>query len=129
MPLVFPKFNCEIVEKAEMGTILGLACPEKNVIYLREDVYDGAVDDIPMHRFTIAHEIGHFFMHTPKTVGFARNSSTKIPPFFDIEWQANTFAAELLAPPRLLKGLNRKEIQKVFGVSAKVAEIQSKQIS
>ncbi|GIP57929.1 ImmA/IrrE family metallo-endopeptidase [Paenibacillus woosongensis] len=127
MPLIDNKFNYEIKTVEEMGACYGITYPEENRIDLREDVYERAVKDVPRDRFTIAHEIAHYLLHTPKTVAFARaNGSEKLPAYLDPEWQANAFAGELLAPPHLIKEMSLSEIEASCGVSRMVAEIQLK---
>jgi len=128
LPQIDPEFNYEIVPVSEMKGRYGLAIPEEHLIQIREDVYEGAVKGVARDRFTIAHEIGHFLMHTPSRVAFARDhhkgSKGKVKPYLDPEWQANTFAAELLAPPNVIKGLTLLEIMSKCKVSKDVAKIQ-----
>lgn len=127
MPQVDKKFSYEIRTIQEMGSCHGITYPKEHLIALREDVYDGAVDDVPRDRFTLAHEIAHYLLHTPKTVAFARSmGKEKLPAYLDPEWQANAFAGELLAPPHLIRGMTADEIGRMCKVSRKVAEIQLK---
>ncbi|MNV76712.1 hypothetical protein D3C71_1700840 [compost metagenome] len=88
-------------------------------------MYDRAVAGTPRDRFTIAHEIAHYLLHSPKTVAYARAvGPQKVPAYLDPEWQANAFAGELLAPPQLIIGLEVSEVERLCGVSRTVAEIQ-----
>jgi len=54
----------EVGTKEEMQGAEGLTCPEGEFIQWREDVYRGACNGAGRHRFTAAHELGHFFLHT-----------------------------------------------------------------
>ncbi|WP_332238861.1 ImmA/IrrE family metallo-endopeptidase [Sporolactobacillus sp. KGMB 08714] len=119
-------FNYEIVPIEQMPDKYAVTYPEEHLIKIRQDVYDRACDGSHLDRFTIAHEIGHYILHQPAKVAFARsiNGKTKIPAFKEPEWQANTFAGELLAPPDLIKGMSIPEVSIHFNVSPKVAEIQ-----
>lgn len=117
-------FEYEVKTVEEMGSRYAVTYPEEKRIDIREDVYDRAADGNPRDRFTIAHEIGHYLMHSPSTVSFARDSGQRTPPYLDPEWQANTFAGELLAPPALIKGLSVERVMEECGVSRKVAGIQ-----
>lgn len=129
MPQIDKDFNFEVIECTEMQEY-AITFPEKKIIYIREDVYENCLKGIPRDRFTIAHEIGHYLLHTPGNIKLARtNSKDKLPAYKDPEWQANTFAAELLAPPSLLAGLSIDEIFLRFGVSKQVADIQMKHCS
>jgi Zn-dependent peptidase ImmA (M78 family) len=129
IPQLEPDFSYEIVPVEEMKHQYGLTYPDKKLICLREDVYEKAAEGTARDRFTIAHEIGHYFMHRPGELVLARNQNKeKIPAYQDPEWQANTFAGELLAPPQIITGLTAKEISLCCGVSLDVAKIQLKNI-
>lgn len=120
-----PDFVLEVVAKEKMGDCHGKACPERHTIYIREDVYDGACARNGRDRFTIAHEIAHYFLHRPGHVSYARMSSTgRIPAYRNPEWQANTLAAELLMPADLIVGKTIEEVVRECAVSHTAADIQ-----
>mgnify|MGYP000953860309 FL=1 len=50
-------------------------------------------------------------------------------PYEDIEWQANTFAAEFLVDIEEVKNLTVEEVSKKYGVSQTVATIQKRIVS
>lgn len=95
----------------------------ENVMYIREDVYKRAVKGNPRDRFTLCHEIGHYFLHRPETISNARG---EVPRYCDPEWQADAFAGELMAPRNLIKGMTSKEIAEECGMSMTAADIQYK---
>jgi Zn-dependent peptidase ImmA (M78 family) len=119
-------FVLEIREIQEM-TEYGIAYPKDKKIALRQDVYERACDGVPRDRFTIAHEIGHYIMHKPDRIGLARTAE-KPKPYQDPEWQANTFAGELLVPGYIIRGMALNQIVTECGVSRAVAEIQFKSL-
>ncbi len=88
---------------------------------IREDVYNGTVEGNPRDRFTLCHELGHYFLHQPEFISYARG---EIPKYCQPEWQANTFAAELMAPYHLTKSMSAEEIAKKCGMSKSAADIQ-----
>ena len=61
---------------------------------------------LPRRRFTIAHEIGHFCLHSSKTgEGFIDSMKTmsRTESYWDVkESEANAFAAQLLMPKHLI---------------------------
>lgn len=125
LPQLYPDFSYEIASVDEMETEYGLTLPEKNQIILREDVYERALAGNGRDRFTVAHEIGHFIMHKPGSIALARSTSQQeIPKFKDPEWQANTFAGELLAPLHVIRGFSVEEVSMHCKVSKTVAAIQ-----
>ncbi|WP_214857975.1 ImmA/IrrE family metallo-endopeptidase [Exiguobacterium sp. s191] len=108
----------EIVETCEMEEY-ALYRFDLNKIIIREDVYLAAANMNPRHRFTIAHEIGHLFLH--KNVKQLARSDVKRKIYEDPEWQADVFAAEFLAPSHLLGNLSPSEIASTFGISRQAA--------
>ena len=114
-------FNFEIVDPKELSYTYAMTNTEENVMYIREDVYKRAADGSARDRFTLCHELGHFFLHRPGTISNARGV---IPKYCDPEWQADTFAGELMASRKLIKGLSPKEIAKKCGMSLTAATIQ-----
>lgn len=128
MPRMDEDFVLEVLPKHEMGNNHGLAIPEDKIIRLRDDVYEGAYAGKPRDRLTVAHEIGHYFMHRKERISFARNrgSSTPVPAYRDPEWQANAFAGELLAPPHIIKGMSLFEVMRFCGLSEDAARKQMK---
>jgi len=129
LELFLPSFDSDFVmEIADVHAMReeGMAYPENHVIVLRQDVYEGAIKGNSRDRFTVAHEIGHYILHTPNRIqrtGLAR-SKERLKAYLDPEWQANTFAGELLAPLQVISGLTIEEISRECGVSKKTAEIQ-----
>lgn len=133
LELILPKIEKDfilcVLEKEEMGDIHGLAHPEENYIEVRQDVYNRAVKGFGRDRFTLAHELGHYLMHGKENVQLARIGDNKqIKAYQNPEWQADTFAAELLMPITLIDTSNPYEISEKFGVSLKAAEIRVKKI-
>lgn len=115
----------ELVEPYEMQDTYGTTNTERNVMKIRSDVYDRAVQGSARDRFTLCHELGHYLLHQPESVSYARGS---IPTYCDPEWQANTFAAELMAPKALIKDMSIKEIMDNCGMSRQAATIQYHEI-
>lgn len=81
-------------------------------------------------RFTIAHELGHYFLHyrLPETTGVGRFFRGEQNP---IETQANVFASALLMPGAAFReafrrvGGDKWTLAKEFGVSPAAAEVRS----
>ncbi|WP_317855969.1 ImmA/IrrE family metallo-endopeptidase [Chakrabartyella piscis] len=127
IPNLIDNFNYEIVDDKDLTDKYAETIPSKNLIRIRNDVYEGACNNNPRDRFTIAHEIGHLFMHDSDSVTLCRIShDAKIPAFQDPEWQANTFAGYLLMTPACISGLSVEEICVKCKVSNRAAKIQMK---
>lgn len=97
LPRVLEGFSFGVLPIDEMGeSVHGSTFPSERLIYLREDVYLGAVAGRGRDRMTLAHEIGHLFLHN---TGMHREMpSAQIRRYEDSEWQANCFGGELLVP-------------------------------
>ena len=127
LPILVPDFQLEILSKKEMGYKHGETRPSEKLIRIREDVYLGAVAGHGRDRMTIAHEIGHLFLHANDSISLCKLApNEKLRAFEDPEWQADAFGGELLAPMGLIKGMEAREVCKKFGVSLKAAQVQLK---
>ena len=115
--------DLEILPDSQMDNIYGLTNTFSNVIMVRESVYQGAAHGLPRDRFTLCHEVGHYFLHRPEIMSFARG---EVPTYRDPEWQANTFAGELMAPYELTKDMSIEEMALKCGMSRSAAAIQYK---
>lgn len=126
---IFDKFSYEIIEDDEIKYDNTHAYTEvlTGHICIKQSVYDGACNGNGRDRMTIAHEIGHFLMHSLYKLKLERNFSDNIVKSYrNPEWQAKCFAGELLIPAHLMKGYSVKEIMKDCGVSRSAAEYQYK---
>lgn len=126
LPKLLDEYQFEPVDEAEMGSRHGLTNPTRKLIQIRNDVYEGACKGNARDRMTIAHEVGHLFLHDE--VVFARMvSSSDIPAYRSSEWQANCFGGELLVPHRWLQpGMNPWDVARECGVSLEAARIALK---
>lgn len=118
-------FVLKIEPEASMVFKEGETWPTSSTMSIREDVYNKAIEGCPRSYFTLAHELGHLFLHSGENVSFCRSDyEIKVPLYQNAEWQANIFAAELLAPTAsILKySLTVDDIQKYFKVSKACAQ-------
>lgn len=123
MPRLDPEFTFGVREKAEMQGNHGLTVPAEKAIYLREDVYYGALRGNPRDRFTAAHELGHYVLHLDVPVRYHKSYGRKrLQHEVDSESQANLFAAALLIPERrFVKCRSLGEAAAKYGVSPATA--------
>lgn len=125
LPILIPEFQLEITPQREMGNKHGETYPSRNLIRIREDVYLGAVAGYGRDRLTIAHEIGHLFMHEDDSIALCKLApNEKLRPYEDPEWQANAFGGELLASGYLIKGMSVADVSEKCGVSLEAARVQ-----
>lgn len=112
-----------IVEDHELKNEYAVTVPKERIVIVRQSVYDNASVGIPRDCFTLAHELGHLLLHTNVDSVYAFSQSPSFHHYTqDAEWQANTFASELLVDSRLLSNVNNpRDIEKKFGVSFETA--------
>ena len=101
---------------------------DKNVIFIRAEVYDRAVLGDGRARFTIMHEIAHYILFkiwgNPELMDISeivRYSNATLHSM-DTEWQANTFAGAFLCRNELVRFSEIEEIAGQCGVSLCAAE-------
>lgn len=122
---LLPGFDFESIEAAEMGADHGRTWPDRCLIHLREDVYDGMCRGSGRDRFTTGHELGHLFLH--RGVAFARALDANAKAYYNSEWQANTFASALLIDEVQLRQCETlEEVMERFGVSYDAARVRFK---
>lgn len=123
LPTMYPDFIYDIRPKEELGNDHGMTFPDKHLILLREDVYDGACAGRGRDRYTVAHEISHQILHEGLGVRLMREN---VPhkTFEDSEWQANALAGEMLMPYGKIAGLDAEAISKRYCVSLSAAKTQ-----
>lgn len=117
----FGWFELQIADRSEMEGAEGYTCPKGEFIRLRDDVYVGAWQGDPRARFTAAHELGHWAMHTNIPLARARRGDGT-PDYRLAEPQANQFAAEILMPRHFINSADDiGDLMKRFGVSREAA--------
>jgi Zn-dependent peptidase ImmA (M78 family) len=108
-------------------------------------IYLPSMSSAPRHRFTIAHELGHFFLHFPMVSEADPHAGMIATRWVDesgdseqlkrAEWEANWFAAAFLMPSHAFRSMLREFSGNIvpvavrFGVSTQAAEIRAKTLS
>jgi len=124
LDLMYEGARFEVREFHEMGDDHGRTYPDRNVIYIREDVYDRAAAGEARDRFTMCHELGHLMMH--RGVALSRIDPRQPPKIYrNSEWQADTFASYLLMPRSLVANCSSlSSVAADFGVSHEAASVR-----
>ena len=114
-------FELDIVEDRELKNMYAYYNPKTNKMSIRESVYEKACNGDGRQRFTLAHELAHWYLHRNNIVLSRVESNT--PKYCDSEWQANTFASMLLIEPALIENMTPEQISEKCGVSYQAATI------
>jgi hypothetical protein len=124
LPRALPGFAYGVGTMKEMGNNHGLAFPDRSFILLREDVFERACNGEGRDRMTVCHEIGHVLLHAPDRIVMRRAEGSP-KTYCDPEWQAKSFAGELLVAHTMIKQFPTPlEAALAFGVSLDAAELQ-----
>lgn len=131
MPQIDAQFSLEPVEDSALRGRAAETIPEQHLIRVKESVYDGACKGMYWARSVMAHELGHYLFHADGHIAYAYPAlGERIPNNINPEWQADIFAAELLAPVHLIdpeNGCSDFFVQKQFGVPRRTALAQIRQ--
>jgi Zn-dependent peptidase ImmA (M78 family) len=89
---------------------------QANKMLIKESVYVAACDNDPEARFTLTHELAHFYLLTIRNkVPFFSVNEPKA--YCDPEWQADTLASFILVPPRIAHDMEPLDIIKKYNVT------------
>ena len=128
LPKLLPEFSVFAGDHSTMEGAEGLAAPDGSHIEIREDVMRKAWAGEGRARFTVAHELGHLFLHSNQKL--QRAPSSAIAYFRNSEKQADHFAASLLMPHTMISADDTCETLVMrFGVSSIAAEIRLKYLT
>jgi Zn-dependent peptidase ImmA (M78 family) len=129
LPDIFPDFELEIIPHEEMKNKCGETSPSQHKIILNENIYYQAVDGDGFARLTVAHEVGHLFLHDTNSISLCKlQPGETLKAFEDPEWQADVFGAELLAPSYLIQNMNEYEISDKCGITHRAASVQKSKL-
>lgn len=122
------EISLAVRSKDEMGQTEGFTSLDGKNIILREDVYHRAQRGDTGARYTIAHEIGHAFLHANQLAATARTTNRQIKKSMSSESQADRFADCFLVPLHLIVPQDNAEtISEKFGVRKECAKRRLKE--
>ncbi|MCL1874906.1 MAG: ImmA/IrrE family metallo-endopeptidase [Synergistaceae bacterium] len=124
LPKIISDFLLIPVGNDDLGSDFARAYPDKNLIYVRDEVYVNAYNKKGRDRLILAHEFSHWLLHKGISLAYTKNYSGTLKKYEDSEWQADVLGAQLLAPTYLIKDLSVNQIMKECGVSESAAKTQ-----
>jgi hypothetical protein len=118
------------IEERDLGECSGMLIPSQRLIVV--NAAEATNGDVPTrrHRFTIAHELGHWICHAhgaESAPTYCRSQDVSQDTDRTLEREANVFGAELLMPEGAVREAwaasgDRDELASRFGVSALAAQ-------
>ena len=106
------RLKLSVMDQLEDGCAMHTQADDAFVVALRPEVWDRARFGEGRDRFTVAHELGHIFLHGDRLLKpgarFFRDSNCSapqrmppgVPVYRSPEWQASVFASCMLMPTR-----------------------------
>ena len=128
------KYGWNEIDEVDGGSIVASALNDFTI-------YVSELTSAKRDRFTIAHELGHLFLHLPiirkDNEKAIMRATRKIDPNDKkqqrAEWEANWFAAQLLMPRKefgeVVRKYNVEYAAKLFNVSESAARVREQTIS
>jgi hypothetical protein len=96
-----------LIEKADLGDCSGMLVPGARLIVVNATEAMSGEAPIRRHRFTIAHELGHWICHATAAAEpsptYCRAKDLEQDADRVLEREANVFAAELLMPEAVVR--------------------------
>lgn len=114
-------YNYMYVDMKELQDCAAFTIPERKIVVVREDVYDGLFNDDVFSRSTVIHELSHIVLDHAVTLH--RGATLGEHQFFeDSEWQAKALTAAVMMPiERCREARSAHELAQLCGTSAKAA--------
>ncbi len=115
------KFNYHVADDDELKECAAFTIPERRLVVLRRDVYDGVFDDNVFSRSTVIHELSHIVLN--HSVTLHRGAVLGKHQFCeDSEWQAKALTAAIMMPVDACKiAHSARELAETCGTSIKAA--------
>lgn len=118
------------IEQRDMGECSGMLIPADRLIVVNASEAMSGDTPTRRHRFTIAHELGHWICHAKgieEAPTFCRSQDVAQDTDRDVEREANVFGAELLMPEAAVRYAwaafpDTAELAVRFGVSVLAAQ-------
>lgn len=122
----FPKLRIKIVSDDALPDEEARAYPKLWLIKIRRGMYEGLRRGDARARWTLAHELGHIFLQHPRRKIARKRDPASVSPINRVyEYEANTFAAALLAPYDDAKDFKSAEqIRDTFQISLEAAQFR-----
>ncbi len=118
------------IEEDDLGECSGMLIPSERLILVNATEATSGDTPTRRHRFTIAHELGHWICHahgTESAPTYCRSQDVSQDTDRTLEREANVFGAELLMPEAAVREAwaaspDGDEMAERFGVSALAAQ-------
>lgn len=116
------KFEYYVADVDELQECAAFAVPEKKLVVVRRDVYDGLFNDEVFSRSTVVHELSHIVLNHAVTLH--RGAALGKHQFCeDSEWQAKALTAAITMPAEACKAAHSAaELAAMCGTSTQAAK-------
>lgn len=129
--IVDEKFKFCVVPDEELEHEYAKTYPLEHKILVRNSIYEQAAAGDGKCILILAHELGHYLLHSELRICFAKSCVREtMPKEYNVEWQADVFAYELMMPFDVVKkAKSDKDISKKYGVDCEDARRQMRLVN
>jgi IrrE N-terminal-like domain/Winged helix-turn-helix DNA-binding len=107
-------------ETGSLEDCAAFTIPERRLIVLREDVYDGVTEEKVFSRSTVVHELSHIVLEHAVTLQRGPVGQHKF--FEDSEWQAKALTAAIMMPVEACSSVaSASDLAQLCGTSVQAA--------
>lgn len=126
---VFDDYRLEVMNDSDLPGREAEFVIGTHTIRVRQSVLEKAATNDGRARYTLAHELGHLFLHHGNSISLCSGLQESVNTCSDPEWQAERFAADFLAPLKLIWEWAPEYIANVCGISLAAAKVRCSQTS
>lgn len=122
-------FNYHIAEVSELRECAAFTVPERNLVVVRQDVFEGLYTEDVFSRSTVIHELSHLVLSHHVTLH--RGGTLGVHKFFeDSEWQAKALTAAIMMPIDACKAARSAwDLAQLCGTSVQAATYRIEQLT
>lgn len=114
-------YQYHVAEVSELEDCAAFTVPDRKLVVLRNDIFEGLHTDNPFSRSTVVHELAHIVLEHHVTLH--RGAVLGRHEFYeDSEWQAKAMTAAVMMPIRVCEVVgSAEELARVCGTSVQAA--------
>lgn len=121
-------YNYYFEEVSKLKEVAAFAVPDRGLVVLREDIYEGLFRDEVFSRSTVIHELCHIVLRHATTLH--RGAVLGQHQFYeDSEWQAKALTASIMMPLAACQvAMNKQHLAEMCGTSETAAGFRIDQL-
>jgi hypothetical protein len=121
-------YHYHVESVADLQQFAAYTIPDEQLIVLREDVFDGLIDENVFSRSTVIHELSHIVLKHAVTL--QRGPVGKHKFYEDSEWQAKALTAAVMMPIAACRAVSSSfDLAQLSGTSEQAARYRIERLA